>query len=124
MASPAKTAIKLHLRLRLVATVDFRHGVPFHYDELKKSNRLDEVRADECILLVSQTGTRVAFVFREANTTSRNGEPVKVVSSFQLALDRRTPWSPLMLQNYAEQVGIELLGLKRFEDHVLEGVKP
>jgi len=26
-------------------------------------------------------------------------------------------WNPLMLQNYAEACGIELMGIKRFEEH-------
>lgn len=122
-AAIANPSIKLRLKLRLVVACDFRHGVGYHYDALKSKKWLDDMRADECALLVSYTGRRVMFVFRESKTTARGGDPVTVLSSFHLNLDRHTPWSPLMISEYAGHVGIDLIGIKRFEDHILDKEK-
>lgn len=114
--------IKLQLKLKLVAEVDFRFGVLHHWKALKHRGVVAELDGDGCVLLVSKTRTRLAFLFPDADVhrTSKvlGEEKLHGIGSFQLALDRNRPWSPLMLQNYAEQAKIELVGLKRFEEHL------
>lgn len=109
---------RFRLNLRLVATVDFRRGVPFHYDELRKRKLLADISADEVILLISQTGLQVAFVFHEEQISSRNGDPVSAIGHYRVQLSRHTPWAPRMLSEYASAAGIELIGVKRFEEHL------
>lgn len=111
---------RMRLSLRLVATVDFRLGVPTHYEELKRKRLLRDIEEDEVILLISGTGTQLAFVFMETTITSRSGEPVRVVSHYRVQLDRKTPFNYKMLSEYAAKVGIELLHIKRFEEHLAE----
>lgn len=113
-----KNSPHMRLNLRMVATVDFRHGVPFHYDELRKKKLMRDISEDECVLLISQTGRQLAFVFAECEIRSRSGEPVKAISHHRVQLAKHTPWNPTMLTEYAERAGIELLGVKRFEDFV------
>lgn len=113
-----KTNPHMRLNLRFVATVDFRHGVPFHYDELRKKKLMREISEDECVLLISQTGRQLAFVFAETEIRSRSGDPVKAISHHRVQLAKHTPWNPTMLSEYADRAGIELLGVKRFEDFV------
>lgn len=116
----ATNAARMRLSLRMIATVDFRIGVPGHYDALKKKRLLRDISDDETVLLVSQTGRQLAFVFHEVQLNSRSGEPVKAIAHYRIQLDRHTPWSPLMLSEYAAQAGIELQHVKRFEDHLRE----
>jgi hypothetical protein len=109
---------RLRLNLRMIATVDFRQGVPTHYEELKRRKLMRDIGDDETILLVSQTGLQLAFVFREVQIKGRNGDAVRAIAHYRLQLDRHTPWSPIMLTEYASQAGIELVHVKRFEDHL------
>lgn len=108
----------------MVATVDFRFGIPHHYDELKKQRAL-RLGDSEVILLISQTKLQCAFVFKEtAFDTGRPGVgEVKGVTSLRVQLSRHTPFNPLMLQNYAAELGLEIDGLKRFEDHLRAEIK-
>lgn len=112
----------LRLSLRLIATVDFRQGVPTHYDTLKKRRLLRDINEDEIVLLISQTGRQLAFVFHEVQIDSRSGEPVRAIAHYRVQLDKHTPFNGPMLSQYAQRAGIELDGLKRFEDHLKKAV--
>lgn len=112
------TVPRLRLSLRMIATVDFRLGVPTHYDVLKKKRLLKDISEDETVLLVSATGRQLAFVFHEVQIDSRSGEPVRAIAHYRVQLDRHTPFNGTMLSQYAERAGIELIGIKRFEDHL------
>lgn len=114
------TPIRMRLTLRMVATVDFRHGVPFHYEALKRKRLLRDITEDETVLLVSQSGRQLAFVFHAIEIDSRSGEPVTAISHYRVQLDRHTSFNGLMLSQYAQRAGIELVGLKRFEEHIAE----
>jgi hypothetical protein len=111
-------ATRLRLSLRMIASVDFRQGVPTHYAELKRRKLTNDIDDDETILLVSQTGLQLAFVFNEIQIHARSGDPVRAIAHFRIQLDRCTPWNPIMLSEYAKQAGIELQHVKRFEDHL------
>jgi hypothetical protein len=113
-------APRMRLSLRIVATVDFRLGVPTHYETLKRKKLLGDIDEDETILLVSQTGRQLAFVFSEMKIEARNGEPVTVISHHRVQLDRHTPFNHKMLSEYAAKARIHLIGIKRFEDHLAE----
>jgi hypothetical protein len=117
----ANAPVTLRLKLRIVATVDFRHGVPFHYESLKKRRLLRDIEEDETVLLVSQTGRQLAFVFNEVTIESRGGDPVAAISHFRVQLGKHTPFNGKMLSEYAAKAHIELVGIKRFEDHLTAG---
>lgn len=106
------------MRLKVVATVDFRYGVRHHYDEMRRKQRLDDLRGDEVALFVSFTGSQLAFVYRELEVERPGLDPVKAIAHYRIQLAKTTPWSPLMLSNYAIGAGIELVGIKRFEEHL------
>ena len=108
----------MRLSLRMVATVDFRHGVPFHYEVLRKKKLMEDIDEDETILLLSLTRRQLAFVFQEVSLASRGGEPVKAISHFRIQLDRHTPFNYTMLSEYAAKARIELLHIKRFDEFI------
>lgn len=113
---------RLSLRLKLVAAADFRKGVPTMMDDLRRAKKLVDLSGDEVVLLISATGLQLAFVFRDVTIEDRSRvDTVKCTTHYRVQLDRHTPWNPLMLVNYAEEAGIELQGLKRFEEHLFKG---
>lgn len=123
VSNPPPPAPRMRLSLRMVATVDFRSGVPTHYDELKKRRLLKDIDEDEVVLLISSSGQQLAFVFMETALVSRSGEPVTAISHYRVQLSRHTPFNYKMLSEYAAQVGIELRHIKRFEEHLADAKK-
>lgn len=106
----------LKMRLKLVATADFRMGVPTHVAELRKQRKFD-LGNDEVILLISQTGLQLAFVFSDTHLRHhRDDSDIEVLTHVRVQLNRHTPWHPRMLVNYAREAGIELVGHRAFEE--------
>lgn len=104
------------MQLRLVATVDFRCGVPFHVETLKRLDKWPDLGEREVVLLVSLTGLQLAFVFPRIDfETVQRGE-MHAIQHLRVQLDKRTPWDPAMLKEYAYAAGISLAGIRRFED--------
>lgn len=109
--------MKVRLR-RLVTGADFRHGIPWHVQQLRAERKLPStMEPDECVLLVSRTQLSLAFVFPEMTFRSAQRER-HAIAHYRVQLGESTPWNPLMLRNYAEQAGIEIAGIKRFEEHL------
>lgn len=111
---------RMRLTLRIIAHADFRVGIPAHYEALKRKKMVRDISEDETILLISQTGRQLAFVFAEVKIESRSGEPVTAIAHYRVQLDRHTPFNETMLSQYAERAGIELEGnsIKRFEQYI------
>lgn len=106
---------------RVFLDVDFRHGIPTHLDELRAKHRLPELQRGDCVLLVSRTERQLAFVFSDFELEpGGRRKPVRVVAHYRVQLSRETPWDPLMLSVYADRAGIEIVGLRRFEDFVAD----
>ena len=70
-----------------------------------------DLRTGEAFLLVSKMNNQVVFVMRNPREVEAGK---KVLDTRRLRLDRGT-WNPHMLQNYANEVGLHLVGFKRFE---------
>jgi len=120
--APASALIRL--RLRLVATVDFRFGVPHHWVELKKERNI-RLQRGETVLMISQTKYQLAWVVNDSEFDDGRGQTVRGITHLRTQLDKHRPFNPKMLQNYANDSGIELDGaaLKRFEDYMKADVK-
>lgn len=74
-----------------------------------------DLKTGEAFLFLAKTGNQVIFVFRDPEVLFADQKVVRrVIDSRRLRLDGGT-WSPYMLQNYANLVGIHLVGIKRFE---------
>lgn len=77
---------------------------------------------DDCILLVSQTQKMLCFVWRPQETSRKmangsNGKISTVVSSQRYRIQDGGTWNPLMLANYAAQIGVEVEGIRKFESY-------
>jgi len=68
----------------------------------------------EAFLFIAKGGNQVIFIFCEPLTFQDGSKTRRITDSRRLRLDGGS-WSPYMLQNYAEAVGLHLVGIKRFE---------
>lgn len=72
-----------------------------------------ELAVGEAFLFLSKKGDQVMFVFALRQVDCQ-GKPRAVMDSRRLRLSSGA-WNPYMLQNYANEVGLHLVGIKRFE---------
>lgn len=115
------------VRCQYVHPVSFRKTEATNYEELP-----DDVKAllktpHDVVCFVSMSRDQVVFVSKpgELKTTSewrkrskarKNIKGLTVIYSRRLRLPRGA-WNPLMLANYAQQLGLKLIGIKKFEEH-------
>ncbi len=115
MATP-KTKPQMYLRemvLREVAEGNFRNSEKTLFSEWSKNNTALQ-GANDIVVFVAKTRTLMYFV--HGHRVVRGTDTIhRVLWSEKLRLEGGT-WNPLMLVNYAERVGIKLVGLKRFEE--------
>lgn len=108
------------MRLRYVETVHFGKSELTNFleiikrrPEFAKADGKAALRPDDVVLLVSKQGNQLVFLhgfdaFQEK----------KVLRSVRLRIAGGGRWNPLMLADYAKQVGIHLTGLDTYEAHV------
>lgn len=116
MATP-KPQLKMiadrELTLRAVVEGDFRKNEATLYKEWLKKNPQHN-SGSGVILFLSRTQNQMVFI-HGFDTIGNYPKGKRVLWSERLRLDRGT-WNPLMLVNYAELVGLHLVGLKCFEE--------
>ncbi len=104
------------VKLVEIKEANFRQSEATNFAKLPKSRR-ESLKNGEAICFVSRMGNQLVFVHKggEFGKTVQ-GKERRVVYSTRLRLTRGT-WNPIMLADYADEVGLELLGLKKFEVH-------
>ena len=114
----------IQMRLKKVFfDIDMRKSPETTYAELKKKKELPALRKGDGILLINKARTMMQFVFPpvEFDTFNHVERAVSVnISASQRFKIKGSTWSPYMLANYASEVGIDLVGHKRFEWHFKE----
>jgi hypothetical protein len=112
------------MRLRYIYRGDFRKSEVTLYDEAMKEAKDLNLGSEDCILLLSGNGKQMKFVYGfddvsviGGRTGAATGRQTKVYASEVVRIHGPGGWSPKMLVNYAEQAGLELSGLKRFETY-------
>lgn len=99
--------------------VDFRSSEVSNYDYLvKKKHFPGPPGRHEVYLMVSRSGDQLIWLL-QVGQIGKNGNGRGVVDSRRWRL-RKGTWSPHLLENYANEVGISLVGFKRFEDAFAE----
>lgn len=108
------------MRLRLVQTVHFGKSeltnflaVLAKHPEFTNDKSAAKLKADDVVLLVSMTGNQLVFLHGFDTF-----EEKRVLRSTRLRISGGASWNPLMLVNYAKEVGLNITGIKAFEDHV------
>jgi hypothetical protein len=103
-------------RLRFVGSADFRKNEVTMYREAEQEGALPAgLKAGDVVAFVSTSRDQIVFVSPPYQHLE-NGREVRLYASRRLRISSGR-WNPLMLQNYADEVGLQLLGLKRFEEH-------
>ena len=116
----AVTTVSCRLR-HIVWPADFRRSDATLYAELPAAVRR-ELKGDDVVCFVSGTGNQVLFVYMQRkvglirNTRLKKTRPRQLTHSVRLRLNAGR-FSPDMLANYAAECGIQLRGIKSFEDH-------
>lgn len=108
------------VRLKGIRTVSFRQSELTNYDWLRKKRKFaTDLKPNEVYLLVSKMGNQLVWILNDAQVkVGENGDAKRMLDTRRWRLDSRTPFNPLMIQNYANEVGIELVGIKKLQDHL------
>ena len=104
-------------RVRLTAVVEcsFQRSEATNLAIFQKASYYPgDLKRGEAFLLVSRMGNQVVFVLRNPAEVEVGKVIRKVLDTRRLRLSGGT-WSPYMLQNYAHEAGLHLVGIKRFE---------
>ncbi len=113
------------MRVRLKAIkfdVDFRKTELTNYDTFSRSRSFPgQLSANEVYLFISKSGNQLVWILNmsevDAPRPNKRGRTNRrMIDSRKWRIEGGTSWSPMMLQNYAQDVGLDLVGFKRFED--------
>lgn len=107
----------MKMRLKYIETVDFRKSEATNFFEQSKKQKWS-LKSGEVVCFVSGRGNQIVFVHpAEVNDFVGSAKARgMIIRSERLRLTSGS-WNPLMLANYAKEMGIELEGIKRFEEH-------
>lgn len=105
------------MRLKYIETCSFHKSEMTNFFELSKKNRW-KLSAGEVVLLISKGGDQLVFIYA-ADEAIKDGveRPLKLLRSERLRLTHGGTWDPIMLSEYAEEAGIKLDGIHRFDDY-------
>lgn len=107
-------------RLCLIEHCDFRCSEWTNLQTILRKNKLALGKSD-IVAMVSGNGKQIVFCYAHDQVSYKdyrgNLKKTGVVQSVRYRLTGSGSWSPTMLANYAEAVGIELVGIKKFEQY-------
>ena len=111
----SKTKLK-QLRLKAVIQCSFCRSEATNLDLFRQEAHYPgDLKKGEAFLFLAKSGNQVVFIFRDPVLEFEGEKKARrVIDSRRLRLDGGS-WSPYMLQNYANHVGLNLIGIKRFE---------
>ena len=107
-------------RLVLIEHCDFRCSEWTNLNVVLKKNKM-KLGPQDVVAMVSGNGKQIVFAYAhdQFKYEDYRGDtrPAGVVQSLRYRLTGNGVWSPTMLATYAEAVGIDLIGLKKFEQY-------
>ncbi len=113
------------MRLKYIAQVDFRKSEATNFLEhhvIKRGKEIEKrvpLKPGEVACLIASSGNQIVFVYNPDRVRDINAgvEERPVFHSERLRLTNGGRWDPLMLGDYAAQVGIQLEGIRLFKQH-------
>jgi hypothetical protein len=107
----------MKLRLKgIIQDADFRYSELTLYEKYLRSKAYGgELGTNETYLFVSRSGNQLVWVLHYEPDVLVQKTKRRRIESLRMRISGGY-WNPLMLQNYANEVGIELEGIKRFEE--------
>lgn len=118
-------------RLRAIIPVSFVKSEETNFDEIYNSREyhklVKSMDPEDVICMASLGGNQLVFVHGYVKVETPGESPWMVLFSQRIRIKRGKGLSdvfePKMLANYARQAGIELVGLKLFEEYYKELMK-
>lgn len=113
------------MKLKAIFNGDFRKNEATLEQEAIKRTKGMSVGPNECVLFVSRGGKMLQFVFgfQKTNVVYANGRKPGVKTATLLSrrarIVGRGGWNPLMIADHAEELGLNLVQLKKFKEHYL-----
>ena len=112
------------IRLRAIRfDVDFRCSEWTNYETFRRSKKFPgELRPHEAFLFVSKKGDQLVWIMNVGEYEFENGRLLtrNIIDSRRWRITSGGTWNPMMLADYAEEVGIDLVGIKKFADLYIE----
>lgn len=106
------------MRIRLKGIrfgMDFRKSELTNYDAFRKSKSFPgDLGKNEAYLFVSKGQNQLVWILNLIEIETERKDR-RMIDSRRWRLEGGT-WNPLLLQNYANEAGIELIGIRRFEE--------
>ncbi len=112
------------LRLRMMFSASFTRSDSSNYDLIRSRLKRHRITLGprDVVAFRSLTGAQVMFVYAPTTLKHAQGEK-EVLRSVRFRLRGPGAWNPEMLANYARDCGIQLEGLKHFEEYHAEIVR-
>lgn len=112
-----KVETKGGLRLRFIMQVSFGKSERTNFIEFKRKNPAvaKMLGPQDVVAFVSKSGDQIRFVYG-FDELYHEGKKFEVLVSANYRISGGQ-WNPLMLANYAAEMGLDLRGIKRFEDY-------
>ena len=109
------------MKLRLLAVfqdVDFRINELNNYESIRRKKHWQgDPKPGQGYLIISRSQDQLLWVLGYSKGETTRGTPRHIIQTMRLRV-RGGRWNPLMLQNYANDVGLELVGIRRYEEHL------
>ena len=112
------------MRLKYIAQADFRKSENTNFLEhhvVKRGKKIEKriaLKPGEVACLIASSGNQIVFIYNPDRVTDDDSEDERpVLHSERLRLTGGGRWNPMMLGNYAAQVGIQLEGIRLFQQH-------
>lgn len=109
------------MRLRYVTVADFRKSEIHNYDEFRAQKKAlaESFRSDDVVLFLNAGCDQLVFVYGFKDCAENGAGERKILASRRLRLTNGR-WTPQLLVNYGELVGLKLEGLKTFQERYQE----
>jgi hypothetical protein len=107
----------MKLRLKgIFQEVDFRYNELSIYERYRKDRSFQgDPKLGETYLFVSTSGNQLLWVLRYEDKVLVHKTMRKRIETLRFRVSGGS-WNPLMLANYAEEIGITLEGIRKFEE--------
>lgn len=102
------------MRIKQIETAHFGKSELTIFNEFANKNKafVATLTRNDIIVFVSKQGNQLRFVHNFANFGDNQ---IALQSSLHRIM--RGTWNPLRLKDYASEVGLDIDGLRRFEEH-------
>jgi len=107
------------VNIRRVEETDFRRCDIRIFTEFRNNNAgfVKKLAKDDIVVFISKQRNQMLFIHGFTEFFAADGSSIR--EALQSIRHRIVggAWNPLMLKNYAEEAGLQIEGLSRFEDH-------